>query len=246
MKPGCLQNELFHNNVIPGRGEGIVVVARGLEVLNHGESIEWRGSRRIGTEQRAVHRRGWHGLDTQSWVKGNHTIKMGGNFQRAYTNSIRNDARTGLTVGYFAYYTAYCGGTCNNGYLNGDPVQNDVEELLLGKADLADRSFGDTHRHITQNSVGFYAQDDWKIKPRFTLNYGLRYEINGTLRDTNNNEAVFIPPPGGAGLVKVGQGIGGIHKPRAFPHRCGHESVAIVRLSAASRGGGRSTPRDLG
>ncbi len=144
----------------------------------------------------------WDWSEHFSWVKGNHTIKMGGNFQRAYTNSIRNDARTGLTVGYFAYYT---------GYLNGDPVQNDIEELLLGKADLADRSFGDTHRHITQNSVGFYAQDDWKIKPRFTLNYGLRYEINGTVRDTNNNEAVFIPPPGGAGLVKVGQGIGGIH-----------------------------------
>jgi hypothetical protein len=153
----------------------------------------------------------WDWSEHFSWVKGNHTIKMGGNFQRAYTNSIRNDARTGLTLGYFAYYTAYCGGTCNNGYLNGDPVQNDIEELLLGKADLADRSFGDTHRHITQNSVGFYAQDDWKIKPRFTLNYGLRYEINGTVRDTNNNEAVFIPPPGGAGLVKVGQGIGGIH-----------------------------------
>ena len=153
----------------------------------------------------------WDWSEHFSWVKGNHTIKLGGNFQRAYTNSIRNNARTGLTVGYFAYYTAspYYG---NHGYLNGDPVQNDIEELLLGKADLADRSFGDTHRHITQNSVGFYAQDDWKIKPRFTLNYGLRYEINGTLRDTNNNEAVFIPPPGGPGLVKVGQGgVGGIY-----------------------------------
>ncbi len=34
-----------------------------------------------------------------SWVKGNHTIKLGGNFQRAYTNSLRNEARTGLTAG---------------------------------------------------------------------------------------------------------------------------------------------------
>jgi len=149
----------------------------------------------------------WDWSEHFSWVKGNHTIKLGGNFQRAYTNSLRNFARTGIAVGYSGYYVAspYYGG---HGYVNGDPVESDIEQLLLGKADLADRSFGNTHRHITQNSVGFYAQDDWKIKPRFTLNYGLRYEINGTIRDTDNQEANFIP---GRGLVQVGQGISGIH-----------------------------------
>ena len=144
----------------------------------------------------------WDWSEHFSWVKGNHAIKIGGNFQRAYTNSTRNNARTGMTVGYFTYYA---------GYMNpSDPtgVTDDIEQLLLGKADVANREFGDTHRHITQNSVGFYAQDDWKIKPRFTLTYGLRYEINGTMRDTNNVESNFIP---GRGLVQVGKGIDGIH-----------------------------------
>lgn len=139
-----------------------------------------------------------------SWVKGNHTIKIGGNFQRAVTNSIRNNARTGLAVGYFSYYSPIVPGAY--GYLS---VQNDIEQLLLGKADLADRSFGDTHRHISQNSVGFYAQDDWKIRPRLTLSYGLRYEINGTMRDKENKESIFDPLKG---FLTVGKDIGGIHR----------------------------------
>ncbi len=132
-----------------------------------------------------------------SWVKGNHTMKFGGNFQHAITNSIRNEARSGLTTGYFSYYAGGPGG-----------VAGDVEELLLGKADFASRSFGDTHRYIYQNSVGMYAQDDWKIRPNLTLSYGLRYEINGSLRDKQKKESVFL---GDRGLVQVGQGVDGIH-----------------------------------
>ena len=139
----------------------------------------------------------WDWSEHFSWVKGNHTIKLGGNYQRGISNSIRNNARTGLALGYFSYYAPITGG-----------VQDDVEELLLGKADLADRNFGNTHRHIFQNSVGFYLQDDWKVKPRLTLDYGLRYEINGTMRDTANQEANFIV---GRGLVQVGQGISGLN-----------------------------------
>lgn len=136
----------------------------------------------------------WDWSEHFSWVKGNHTIKFGGNFQRAYTNSLRNNARTGLLLGYFSYYAP----------MSSDPVQDDVEQLLLGKADTADRAFGDTHRYLVQNSVGFYAQDDWKVKPRLTVTFGMRYDINGNLRDLKNRAANFLPS---GGLVQVGQGI---------------------------------------
>ena len=124
----------------------------------------------------------WDWSEHFSWVKGNHTVKLGGNFQRAYTNSLRNNARTGMLLGYFTYYAS----------MSGDPIQDSIEELLLGKADNANRAFGDTHRHLVQNSVGFYIQDDWKIKPRFTLTFGLRYDIFGNLRDREQRRRQFL------------------------------------------------------
>jgi hypothetical protein len=138
----------------------------------------------------------WDWSEHFSWVKGNHTIKIGGNFQRAYTNSLRNNARTGMLLGYFTYYT-YMAYPYN-------AVQDSIEQLLLGKADNANRAFGDTQRYLTQNSLGLYVQDDWKIKPRLSLTFGLRYDINGNLKEKNNVAANFIP---GRGIVRVGAGI---------------------------------------
>jgi hypothetical protein len=134
----------------------------------------------------------WDWSEHFSWVKGNHTIKFGGNFQRAYTNSLRNRARTGLFLGYITFSS------------DNDPITSAVEELLLGKADGASRNFGDTHRHIFQNSVGFYGQDDWKINPRLTLTFGLRYDVFGALGERENIGSNFFPD---RGLVKLGSGI---------------------------------------
>jgi carboxypeptidase family protein/TonB-dependent receptor-like protein len=136
----------------------------------------------------------WDWSEHFSWVKGNHTIKFGGNYQTAYTNSLRNRARTGLSIGY---------SIAANGYAPVS-VQTAVEELLLGRADFASRNFGDTKRYLTQKSVGFYGQDEWKIRPNFTLTYGLRYEINGALGEEQDRASNFFPD---RGLVQVGQGI---------------------------------------
>ena len=74
------------------------------------------------------------GLSTSVGSRETTDIKFGGNYQQAYTDSLRNRARTGLAAGYAT-----------------DSV-GEIEQLLLGKMDLADRNFGDTHRHITQRS----------------------------------------------------------------------------------------------
>ncbi|MBS1852234.1 MAG: TonB-dependent receptor [Acidobacteria bacterium] len=51
------------------------------------------------------------------------------------------------------------------------------------------QTFGDPVIPQTNSNVGFYAQDEWHVKPRFTLNAGLRYDLqflDAISTDTNN------------------------------------------------------------
>jgi hypothetical protein len=134
-----------------------------------------------------------------SWMKGTHTFKFGGNYQYASTFSLRNRARSGLT----SFQTDF---------------ESLIDQLLLGRMDQASRSFGDTSRHLYQPSMGLFFQDDWKVTPRLTVSYGLRWDINGALGDADKNASNFFPcappepkvcAPSGFpnGLVQVQQGF---------------------------------------
>jgi carboxypeptidase family protein len=43
-----------------------------------------------------------------------------------------------------------------------------------------------TYRHIRTTMLGFYAQDDYRMRPNLTLNYGLRWEFTTGLSETND------------------------------------------------------------
>ena len=128
-----------------------------------------------------------------TWTKGKHSLKFGGNWQRASAGSLRNRARTILDV---------TGGT-------GEPVDSLVA-LLLGRFDDASRSFGSTVRSMSQNSFGLYVNDDFRISPRFTISLGLRYDYSGSLGEANDLGSNFFPD---RGLVNLGEGIDRLYNP---------------------------------
>ena len=117
-----------------------------------------------------------------TWIKGTHTMKMGGNYQYGSTFSLRNRARSSLFIGASDWTTV-------------------LDQLLLGRIDEAARSFGDTSRHLYQPSLGLYWQDEWKIRPRLTLSFGLRWDLNGAMGEADKTASNFFPDKG---LVKVG------------------------------------------
>jgi hypothetical protein len=83
-----------------------------------------------------------------------------------------------------------------------------LNELLLGMAEDSGRSFGTTNRHIFQKSLGVYVQDSWKVKPNFTLELGLRWDVSGALGEKGDLGANFLPgspKASSAGFVTLNQ-----------------------------------------
>jgi outer membrane receptor protein involved in Fe transport len=129
-------------------------------------------------------------------IKGNHTIKVGGQYQNAYTKSRRDRGRADLSFGgYGFYYCATYYAVCNPAFADVDASNHvaSLNQLLLGLASGSARSFGDTNRRIFQKSLGLYVQDSWKVKPNFTLELGLRYDFAGALGEDKNQGANFLP-----------------------------------------------------
>ena len=63
---------------------------------------------------------------------------------------------------------------------------------------------GNTLRHTHQNGFGLYAQDDFRLTPRITVNYGLRWDYTAPIAEKDHLFSDFIPTTGN--LVQVGPG----------------------------------------
>jgi hypothetical protein len=119
-------------------------------------------------------------VDNLTFSAGAHTYKFGGEYRRAIVNSV-NDVNA-------------------RGRLN----FNNLADFLAGAiAPSSTILRGATRRDTFTDNFGLFAQDDWKITPRLTLNYGLRYEYLGVFKEENDRIANFVPGSP-TGLVQVG------------------------------------------
>jgi hypothetical protein len=144
-------------------------------------------------------------LDNFTWLKGRHTFKFGGEFRRAAISNFNDNLERGIFQ-----FTAGVG-------LSTDPVVDALANFYT--AGSQDTSFcctsvsvdaGNTQRTTYNNGFSFFAQDDYRMASKFTLNFGLRWEYFGPLSEKNN----LLSSLGRDGnLAMVGtDGLNGLYK----------------------------------
>ncbi len=124
-----------------------------------------------------------------SKLVGSHTFKVGADYRNigVDTQSFAGGA------GIFTFTRLF---TSSNPLATNTTSGNALASMLLGyPAALARPDFASTVTVSSPfvawtNYYGAYAQDDWRVSPKFTLNYGIRLEHEDGLREENNGFTV--------------------------------------------------------
>jgi carboxypeptidase family protein/TonB-dependent receptor-like protein len=113
-------------------------------------------------------------MDSVSWLKGNHALKLGADLI-VMKNQFMDVPSTRGTLGFRNRFTG-----------------NPLADYLLGYVSdfsLSNVYSVDQRHHVTM----FFAQDDWKVNAKLSLNLGLRYDYITPAFEASNRQTNFIP-----------------------------------------------------
>jgi len=116
----------------------------------------------------------FHYSDTLSWNKGKHSWKFGVEFRRTQFNISGNDVARGRFT-FNGQYSSLPG-------VSPRPEQA-LSDFLLGVMSGSESQTGLVVSNLRNYSANFFIQDQWKVTPKLTLSYGLRYELEPGYKD---------------------------------------------------------------
>ncbi len=125
--------------------------------------------------------------DNLSWTRGRHSMKFG-------FDVIRDQ------LGGYNYPNSMYGAYNFTGTYTGSPYG----DFLLGIPQTTQLAIPNPPRYLRGTLWSMYAQDQFKVNQRLTLNYGVRYQLLGPYYDRYGSIANFDPKTGAFVLPEAG------------------------------------------
>ena len=130
-----------------------------------------------------------------SWIKGKHTMKFGADFRKVRYTDLESFGGAD-DFGAFTFNAATFSGNAFADFLLGLPSRRYIAQ-----------SGPDTRLHAYQ--TGVYAQDEWHVSGKLTVNLGLRWQALPPFTSEINNLGAFDPSNGGFILPNGGAAVQG-------------------------------------
>ena len=121
--------------------------------------------------------------DTVSWTKGKHNFKFGEDLRRLQHQSILPSGPASLN--FSTLETGSPGATNTTG--------NEFASFLLGQVDGASEYINNVTEGNRFWYSGAYAQDDWKVTRKLTLNLGVRWDVFTPYREVEDRYSIMDP-----------------------------------------------------
>ena len=146
-----------------------------------------------------------------SWIKGAHQLKFGADFFRNVNVGGNGGIQSSGTSGNWSFSPN------ETGIPNQPQTGNSWASFLLGDVDAVTMNVPTALRYVS-SQTGVYAQDQWRVTSRLTLNYGLRWDLGLAPQEDHEIMASFDPTvtnpsagglPGGVIFYGSGQGRNG-------------------------------------
>ena len=119
--------------------------------------------------------------DNVSYTRGKHQFKFGVDIRVLNFNGTKvQDSQRGTITFGTSGLAAFSGATALESFLAGDPSAETIK-------------VGNPIRTIRWDEIALFAQDDWRVLPRLTLNLGLRWEAETPAHDDDELLGNFDP-----------------------------------------------------
>ena len=125
--------------------------------------------------------------DNVTWISGAHSFKAGMDWQH---------------VEYKDQVTFFSGEEYGRYFFDGSVTGSSFADFLIGVPQFTSYAQNSPDGNPYSNHWAFFGQDDWRLGPRLTINYGLRYDLRPPMNDRSNQLGNFDRNfPGGRVIV---------------------------------------------